>query len=171
MPRTARYCRDADSKRVQQNRISTPLVGATMTRLILPLVVLLAALTGCAADDSRKTEDSRKPDAAWAMSMCTRDLQEETDTKGSWTTGPLGFRLIKGRAVTMAEAKDLMPPYKKMRDRLPLVDGKVVTGFAASCKVRFAHPDLAHFKKGAQPAILAFKGGSNLWVDDQYWAK
>ncbi|MCW2856222.1 MAG: hypothetical protein JWR52_1837, partial [Marmoricola sp.] len=70
-----------------------------MPRLVLPLVILVAVLTGCAADDSHK------PDA-WAMSLCTRDLQQAMGA-GAWTTGPMGFRLVDARAVTQAEAKAL----------------------------------------------------------------
>ncbi|MCW2856284.1 MAG: hypothetical protein JWR52_1899, partial [Marmoricola sp.] len=79
-----------------------------MRRLVLPLVILVAVLTGCAADHSHKPD--HKPDA-WAMSLCTRDLQQESGTKdmgaGAWTTGPMGFRLVDARAVTQAEAKAL----------------------------------------------------------------
>jgi hypothetical protein len=125
-----------------------------MRSLVLPLAILVAALTGCAADD--------KPDAAWAMALCKRSLDQDMGA-GAWTTGPLGFKLVDARAVTLAEAKDL-------GGRLPTDAGKS-TGFAASCKVRFAHPKLASIRKGAQPAVLAFEGGSTKPVDDQYWAK
>lgn len=115
-----------------------------------------------------KPDGLDKPDAAWAVSVCTQDLQRESGDKGWWTTGPLGFSLIDGRAVTMAEAKDLDP--QGLRHGLPTDRGR--SRFAASCKIRYAHPELAHMKKDAQPALLAFDGGgSNLFIDDQYWAR
>ncbi len=131
-----------------------------MPRLMLPLVVLVAVLTGCA------TDDSHKPDA-WAMSLCKRSLDQDMGA-GTWTTGPLGFKLVDARAVTQAEAKALLP--RAMGGHLPTDAGTAIP-FAASCKIRFAHPKLASIGKGAQPAILAFEGGSTVPVDDQYWAK
>ena len=128
-----------------------------MPRLVLTLAILVAVLTGCAGDDSHR------PDAAWALSVCKRSLKQAAPMS-KWTTGPGGFRLVGARAVTQAEAKDLKG------GSVPSVGGQTPT-YGASCKVQFLHPRLMGIRKGAGPALLAFDGGFATWVVDPHWAK
>lgn len=122
---------------------------------MLPLVLVLAALTGCSSSGSDK------PDGAWALSLCKRVLRQSEGDAGA---GPLGFDLVEGRAVTKDEAR-------KLGGRLPTGPGVKDIRFAASCKIRFTQPKLVGIRKSAHPALLAFEGGSNTFVDDPYWAK
>lgn len=127
-----------------------------MRHLILPLAVSLAALDGCEAD-------SRKPDAAWAMAVCKRDLKDThiTTAGGPYPTPPI--ELLDARAVTTNEAKRLEGGY------VP-TNGGVTPKYAASCKIRVLNPSLG-IRNGEGVAILAYEGGSTAFVVDPDWAR
>lgn len=127
-----------------------------MPRLILPLVVLLAALVGCSADDSHK------PDADWAMSLCKRVLKHDELTT---TKSPFGIELLDARVVTAAEAKGLEGGF------VPTNGGMAPIRYGASCKIRLLHPRTSGIQNGKGAAVLAFAEGSTAFVRDPYWAK
>ena len=157
-----------------------------MPRLILPLVVFLAALAGCSADDSPMAASSSAsprppgpsfaplPDADWAMSLCKRVFKRAKFT----SKGPQGIELLDARAVTRAEAKAMDGGF------VPLNGQMAPIKYGVSCKIRFLHPRIAGIRdgRGAGAAVLGFEEVSLNTVDrtrnypssfviDPHWAK
>jgi hypothetical protein len=127
-----------------------------MRRLALPLIVLLAAPVGCATD-------SHKPDAAWAMAVCKRNLKNDhlTTAGGPYPTPPI--TLLDARVVTADEAKHLKGGF------VP-TNGGETPKYAASCKIRVLNPNLG-IRDGKGAAILAYEEGATTFVVDPHWAR